>query len=611
MPLGEIPPQAVRTQLDKILSSDLFERSERLSRFLRFTVEQALARNRSGLKEYAVAREVFDKPEEFDTRLDPIVRVEARRLRSKLRDYYEEEGKTDPVLIHFGRRGYAPKFEMQAPSPEAGDTVRPNRRRRASRSNGKQSSGNGKVEQAPESSVAVLPFIDMSRDGDLEHFCDGLTEELINALTRVANLQVVSRSSAFQFKGPAQDVREVGEQLGVSAVLEGSVRKVRNKLRVTAQLASVNDGFHLWSETYNTELSDEFTVQEEIAAKIAETLKSHRGESLTPELTHKQTSSPEAFRQYLKGLYHRNSAIPSDLAQGVACFEAAIEEDAEYAQAYAGLANCWGLIAWLGVDRPEEAWTKAKAAALKALELDETIASAHAALGASHCVGDWNWPEAENAFAQANAVDADDFMSLQWQATVFLAPRKKFDEALALGHKAVERSPQSLYAHGHIGLVHFYRGEIQEAMRYHREVLRIKSDFVPALWDLGRAYLADSKFTKAETAFNKALKASGGHPLVLGSLGGCYAQMGKKKEARSVARDLIKLSDEVYVPPLAVVCVYAALGDVDRSFEWLDKAVEDRSSRLIEIDVNPMYEPLREDSRLENVRKAICMDEES
>jgi len=264
-----------KTQLEKILASEPFAHSGRISRFLRFVVEHTLAGRGGELKEYLIGVEVFDKAASYDPRIDPIVRVEARRLRAKLKRYYETAGRDDGVRIEFPKGGYVPLFQTRAPAPEGGET-------------------------GP--TIAVLPFVNRSADPQDEYFSDGLTDELIHALTKVEGLRVVARGSAFQFKGKPYDVRQVGEQLQVGVVLEGSVRRSGNRLRITAQLVNVADGLYLRSETYEREMKDIFAVQDEIAGAIAQTLRVRMGRR-APRRT---GDNLQAYHLYLKGRHQVN-----------------------------------------------------------------------------------------------------------------------------------------------------------------------------------------------------------------------------------------------------------------------------------------------------------------
>jgi serine/threonine-protein kinase len=253
--LAGVTEEAARSQLERMLASPIFTRSERMSRFLKFTVERLLCGEAATLKEYLIGVEVFDKGESMDPRVDPIVRVEAGRLRSKLREYYETEGREDPVLISFAPRSYVPVIQRRTfPVLAASEPVRP-------------------VSERRPDSIAVLPFSDVSRRSDHRYFCDGLTEEVINAIAQTSQWRVVSSTSVFQYRDRADDIRTIGDKLNVAAVLEGTVRECDRKLRVTAQLIDTKDGYHLWSETYDRTLDgDIFGVQQELSQAIVKRL---------------------------------------------------------------------------------------------------------------------------------------------------------------------------------------------------------------------------------------------------------------------------------------------------------------------------------------------------
>jgi serine/threonine-protein kinase len=586
--------------LEKILASQVFSRSERMKRFLRVVSEAAFDSSHAPLKEYAVAVQVFGKKEGFDTRTDPIVRVEARRLRDKLREYYSTEGADDPIEVSLGKIGYIAKFALRSPVP-----------------------GRQLVSAAPETpfeerqpesavlasihSVAVLPFVDMSPDKDQGYFCDGITEELIHALTSVPELRVVSRSSSFLFKGEAQNIRHVGDELGADAVIEGSVRRVENRIRITAQLTNTTDGFHLWSETYDEQVEEVFEVQERIAAAIVDTLKVQRAGAVSQHLTRRYTQNARAYQANLRGLYHRNKSNPEDLRAAIRCFEDAIAADPNYAFAYGGLALCYCQLGWLEVLPASEVWSKAKASALKALELDASLSMAHVALGCALCAGDWNWTEGEKSFAHATELDSRDFSSRNWHAVLSLAPAGRLDEALEAIQLAALLGPHSLQAHNHVGLIHQYRGEVREAIRQHQWVLEQQPDFLPALWDLGRAYLAANAYELAAEALQRAYAASSGLTDIRAGLAYCLGRQGKREEALAIAAELIASSRESYLPSLSMARIYAGLEDTEQAFEWLNKAVEDRSTRLVELPVDPMFVALRADERFGVLLRTVCL----
>lgn len=564
-----------------------------MSRFLEFVVRKALDGEEDEIKEQIIGREVFDKPADYDTRLDPIVRVEARRLRTRLHDYYREHGADNPVVIRLNKGGYTPEFELAA-QPSGEDSI--------------DESEPGPP-AADERAVAVLPFVDMSPQRDQQHFCEGLTEELINALTQTPGLQIVARSSSFQFQGPAHDVREVGERLAVGRVLEGSVRRQGSRVRVTAQLTDAATGFHLWSKTYDANVEDDFDAQEQISNQIVETLKSERDERSDHALKRARTDSADALRLYLQGLYLSRQFKGSDLVEAAERFAAATDEDPGYAEAYSGLALCWGSLAWLMESKPGDAWANAKAAANKAVEIDESNAPAHAALGCISCAGDWNFDAGEKSFRSAIELDSADYNAYNWYAVAALGPLGRIDEARRMIHTAAERSGFSLDAQNHVGLIHYYAREYEEAARVHIEALDRNPSFVQAYWDLARAAIARKDFEGADTALERAREISGGSPQVLAWIGVRQALTGRTEEARKAASDLVRLSRKnLYVSSLYIAQIYVALEDRDRAFEWFGKAVEERAPRLIELDVDSLYDSIRDDERFEELRRLVCLE---
>lgn len=563
--------------------------------FLAHVVETQLNGDGDGLKEQSIAADVFGKDSDFDTRLNPIVRVEARRLRSRLLEYYNEEGSDDAVLIQLPRGAYVPKFVYRA-SEEAlpSDPI----------------DVAASVAPPPAyQAVAVLPFVDISANGDNRSFCDGLTEEIINALTRVKDLEVVARSSAFQFRGAGRDVREVGAKLGVGSVMEGSVRKSGDRLRATIQLANANNGFHLWSETFDVDAGDSFSIQEDIARQVVKTLRAQRGERLAHELTKKQSTKSQAFQHYIQGVYHSRQIRDRNVSSGLQHFKKAISIDESYAQAHAGLAKCHCSLAWLGLESPSTALVEAKTAAAKALELDEEGAgsAAHAALGAAICIGDWNFEAGKSELLHAIEADSGEYVAYQWYALGYLAPMGFLDKALAVMLNGSERAGNSLLAQNHVGMIHFYAGEYSEAQRWHEAILRENPGFGQALWDLGRTYMARERYDEAHKTLSEAVEISGGKPMFLGSLGYCEAAMGNRASAKRLAANLVNLSETIYVSPLAIAQIHLGLENTDEVFRWLNLAIEERSCRLIELDNDPIYDTIRDDERMKKVREAVCL----
>lgn len=318
------PREAVLTQLFRITASTQFAASERLSTLLRYLVEQTVDGRAEEIKEYTIALEVFGRPESFDPRLDTIVRVQASKVRAKLREYYAGEGARDAVLIDLPRGTYVPVFHANDPVSEP---IVQSRRR--------------------SPSIAVLPFADMSRNKDQEYFCDGITEELINALAKIDGLHVVARTSTFEFKGKALAVRKIGAQLNVETVLEGGVRRENDQLRITAQLYHVLDGYHLWSAAYDRAVGGVFEVQEEIAQAVVSALRPKLRTAGRP-LAKQYTGDVEVYNLYLLGQYHLNRRpAQGEMKTAISFFEKVIAADPRYAPAYAALAFAYlQLVVW-------------------------------------------------------------------------------------------------------------------------------------------------------------------------------------------------------------------------------------------------------------------------
>jgi serine/threonine-protein kinase len=339
-----VPPETVHRALDRIVASEAFTRSPRLTKFLRYIVEQSLEGHGPELKEYVLAEEVFGRKSGFDPRIDPIVRVEAGRLRRRLKEHYRREGKDDEVRIECAKGGYAVMFRTPAAPAWKPEVRKPKRR------------------ECP--AIAVLPFHDLSPEKDQEYFCDGITEELIGLLTQIEGMRVASSMSAFTFKGKSEDIRTIGRKLNVSAIVEGSVRKDGDRLRITARLTDVNDGFERWSETHQRSTRDIFLIQNEISQSIVANVK-HKllGYDAQP-LVERHTQNPEAYRMYLRGRHHWNQRTEAGLQTGIQYFKQAITIDPGYALAFAGVADSYAILGTRGALAPVEAMPRSEKAAL-------------------------------------------------------------------------------------------------------------------------------------------------------------------------------------------------------------------------------------------------------
>lgn len=572
---------AVQQQLNKVLQSNVFTRSDRMKRFLRFIVEKTLKGEKETLKEYSIAVAVFDKPDDFDPRLDPIVRVEAGRLRSKLREYYMTEGREDSIWFRCPKRSYVPIFDVQQPH------------------SGNQLPTLGSLSSPGLSvpSIAVLPFVALGGKCDLACFCDGMTEEIINRLSLVGELKVAARTSVMQFKGSPRDVRQIGIQLGVGAVLEGSVRKAGKRLRVTAQLINVLDGYPLWSARYDKEWDDILSVQQDISQAIAKALKLHLADVSRLPVLQRSTPRPEAYPLYLKGRYSWNKRSEEGLHKAIGYFERAIDSDPRYALAYTGLADCYASLVELGALAPAEGWSKAAEAAHKALDIDERLSQAHVNLGTIQAHFKWDWIGAEESFQRAIEFNPQNAGAHQWYAVCCLAPQRRLEQALVEIKRACALDPVWPAVSSRLGWVLYLRRQFGEALAQWQRTIELDPTFYLAYWYQGSAYEQLNKLEEALAAFKQAELLSRGMPFTSSALGRCYALMGRRQEALEVQAKLLDLSKRRYICPFDLAGLYEGLGEVDASFEWLDKAREDRSSRLVYVKVDPTWDRLKLDPR--------------
>jgi TolB-like protein/tetratricopeptide (TPR) repeat protein len=560
-----VNPAAIRGQLEKILASEAFARAGRMSRFLRFIVQETLDGKGAKLKEYSVGVEVFDRDKTYDPRTDPVVRGEARRLRTKLMEYYENEGKEDLVRIHLPKGSYAVVFQT---SPGAAP--------------GEQGSISVESTPAGAKSIAVLPFLNLSPKPENDYFSDGLTEEIIHALGKAAGMSVVARTSVFQYKGKAYDIRQIGGQLGVQTVLEGSVRTSGERLRVTAQLINASDGYHLWSETYDRNMVDLFAIQEELSGAIVSTLRQYWAVPVELPPVRRPSSNLEGYHLFLKGRFFMQKRTEDGLRRGIEFFEQAIQLDPAYADPYAGLAGCFSLLTHKGLEMPRNVMPKAKSAALKALALDGQIPEAHIVLGFVRSTYDWEWEEAEQHYLQALQTNSHSKAEAHhWYASDFLTPLGRLDEALHHMQLSQHLDPLSHLTNASLGFVFISRREYDKAINHFHRCTEIEPDYYHFHTFLGRALALKGDLDQALKCFTRGLELSGDLPYVRGILAHCYALMGRKKDAEEILNGLLKLSKRRHVSRMTLALIYVGLGRFDEAIQCIEKAYQAMEGPLV------------------------------
>ena len=469
-----------------------------------------------------------------------------------------------------------------------------------------EASGEQAAVAAP-TSIAVLPFVNMSADPEDEYFSDGMSEEIINSLAQLKGLRVAARTSAFAYKGKTASPTEVGRALGVETVLEGSVRRSGKRLRITAQLINVADGYHLWSERYDREVEDVFSIQDEIATAIVTTLKGHLAAGDTPPVARRYTENLQAYELYLKGRYVEKTRKRTGLAKGIEYFEQAIEVDPHYALAYTGVADSYSLLAWYRFLPPREAFPRSRVATMKALELDEMLPEAHTSHGVVQFYYDWDWHGAERALTHALSLNPEDPVALH-SYSEYLAAQYRLEESLDAIQEANRIDPLSLTVNAGLGWVLFFSRAYDRAIEQFEKTLELDPEYVYLNWFVGQAYLKAGRLEDAVTAFRRGRAVSGGHPGMTAYLGYALAQAGETEEAKELRQELHERARESYVPADYLAVAQMGLGRTEEAFSWLEKACDERALHLVFLGVDPVFDDLRGDERFNRVLGKIGLD---
>lgn len=556
--------EELREQLARLLASKTFQQVDRLKRFARFIVQETLDGRGAELKEYVIGVQVFDRDDAFDPRTDPIVRVQARRLRARLDRYYREEGGGEPVVIELPKGGYAPSFRRReggaSPRPSLGESI------------------------AGRHTVAVHPHRDCSPDAALAAFCRGLDDEIVHTLVGTTRLRVLAPATTA--------AAAAGAAVEAGVIVDGSARVAHGRARVTTRLIDSATGQVFWSHADEVATGDPFDGQQRIATAIAERLKLDAVDAAPPGGP-RVSENLTARTLYLQGRYHLNQRTEDGLHKAVEFFERAIVEDAQYSLAYSGLSDAYGLLAHYGVLGPADVWAKAASSAASAVMLDGLSAEAHTSLAHAHATQDWDWPGAEREFLHAIRLNPRYSTAHHWYAMSCLVPMGRLDAARERMQTAQALDPVSSIISRDLAVIHFYRRDFDAALEQCDHTVELNPHFAPAYLTLGLVQEQRQDFDESAAAFRRGIELAPRLPRLHAALARTYALSDRAAQARDALEALRVLAAERYVSPFEFAVAHQALGDADDALRWLGRARDDRCFELLSLAVDPRFDAWR------------------
>lgn len=563
---NKVAETAIQDQLTRIVASKTFSQVERLKRFISFIVSETLAGHAGELKEYVIGVQVFGKDPSFDPRTDPIVRVQARRLRARLAKYYREEGQGDEVAIDLPKGGYSPVFRRT----DATSALRPS----------------VSATLAGRNTVFVRAFADRTPALTMDYFCRGLRDEIVHALTGVKALRVLA--------GPADDAGD--ERHDAALIIDGSVRVSHDRLRVTTQLVDGTTTHYLWSESYDLPIGDDVASQEAVARGVVRRLQSEFVD--TPPPGERRSSDNLAARNlYVQGRYHLNQRTEEGLQKAVEFFEKALGEDAQFALAHSGLADAWGLLAHYGVLGPADVWAKAASSAASAVMLDGHSAEARTSLAHVRATQDWDWAGAEREFQHAMQLNPRYPTAHHWYAMSCLVPMGRLAEALEQMTLAQSLDPVSSIIARDVAVVQCYRRDLDAALDQCDQTIELNPHFAPAYLTLGLIQEQRKDLDEAAAALRRAVELAPQSPRMHAALGRTLALAGRRDQAQATLQRLDQQAAVRYVSPFDYVIVHFGLGNTTEGFSWLAKACDDRCFELLALKLDPRFDALRDEPR--------------
>jgi len=464
---------------------------------------------------------------------------------------------------------------------------------------------------SPEKSIAVLPFDNLSRDQENAYFAEGIQDEILSRLAKIADLKVISRTSTQKYKSTPDNLREIAKQLGVSNILEGSVQKVADQVRVSVQLINATSDAHLWAEIYDRKLTDIFAVESDIAKTIAETLRAKLTGSEEQMMSMKPTENTQAYELYLKGRFFWNKRTGADLRKAIEYFNQAIAKDPNYALAYAGLADSYLLLSAFGAASPSDSLPQAKAAAKRALEIDDTSAEAHTSLGQILLFYDFDFAGSTREFKRAITLNPNYATAHHWYGSGPPTCLGEFDRGIAELKRAQQLDPLSLIINADLGGAFVAARRYDEAITQLRKTIEMDPRFYFAHWNLGEALELKGQLPEAIAEYKKAAELDE-DPFVLALVGQADAKLGQRDEAIKILSQLERLATKRYVANYSFAIMHMALGEKAKAIDWLERAYRDRSGpEIVGIKVDPMLDPLHGDPRFEALVQKVLAPKNS
>jgi TolB-like protein/Flp pilus assembly protein TadD len=566
----------IRAQLERIVASGGFAGSERLCRFIRWTVEHALAGKSEALKQNVIAREVFDRKTGFDARIDSIVRTEAQRLRRRLVEYYQAEGARDAVVISFAPGSYVPVFSRGNEAHQAA------------------------VDSVPDPHcVAVLPFMNLSGAPAQDYLYQGITEAIIDRLAGLPGLRVTARTSAFRFSEAEPDMSIVARNLGVGTIVHGGVRIAGTQVRISARVADTRTQAWVWGRTFDSDLAGLFAVEGQISEAVAGFLRVQLSDA---SRTRGKTPSADVYDLYLRGRHAWNQVTVEGCRDAAEYFTRAIALDPEFANPYAGLADAYNWLTYFERRPTTELMAITRRMALRAIQLDECCAEAYVALGGLTGVVEWDWEEGERLIRLGIDLRPSS-VTAYTQAAYNQIQRGNITGATETLRRAMELDPLSVRVHRSMALLYHYARQHESALASAKRAWELGPDIPHTLYFLGMILLQMGRYGDAITALEESGDSQRGQ--VLGTLAMAYAASGRTAAAQKLLDELTDSARREYVPPSSFVYAWLGLGDIERAFEALNDAVTTRSAGLMGLLLDPRLDPLRGSERFQQVLRRM------